>query len=232
MVLPAALLGLQGGPDTASASQANLKQIGQAIAMYVEDNGGYPMHSSVHVSPQSRWPDRLIIYVKTESVFVAPGAEPDLVTRTWVHTALAKSPRKYGGYGYNYQYLGNSRDPSPQEPNLPFAAKPGSIAEPALTVMVGDTTGAKREDGSFGGVYVLDPPLGSERGSGRGLFYDEGSMPQNRSKPAPRHQGFAAILFVDGHVKLLTPRQLDDSNGDGRPDNGFWNGYNDAAARR
>ena len=44
--------------------------------------------------------------------------------------------RYYGGYGFNYQYLGNTRVPDSVPP---FHASDTSIAAPANTVATGDT---------------------------------------------------------------------------------------------
>jgi prepilin-type N-terminal cleavage/methylation domain-containing protein/prepilin-type processing-associated H-X9-DG protein len=215
----------------ATVSQSNLRQIGLAINMYVQDNEGFPMHSSV-VTPQRRWADHVQPYVKSEDIFIAPLAPPDMITRIWAHTVGTSDERKWGGYGYNYQYLGNSRNPSPDAPNLPFSARESNLEFPAQMIMVSDTQGARKADDSITGVYVVDPPLGSERGSGRGLYYEVGSQPKNRAKPAPRHAGQAMVLFVDGHVKLMPPSRMDDSNGDGTEDNGWYNGFFDAVLRR
>ncbi|MGI8924062.1 MAG: hypothetical protein ACR2HJ_08510 [Fimbriimonadales bacterium] len=36
-----------------------------------------------------------------------------------------------------------------------------------------------------------------------------------------------AVLFADTHAKTMKLTRIDDLNGDGVPDNGFWNGRGD-----
>jgi hypothetical protein len=39
------------------------------------------------------------------------------------------------------------------------------------------------------------------------------------------------VAFCDGHAEPMTLREMDDFNGDGTPDNGYWNGLGNAALR-
>ena len=59
----------------------------------------------------------------------------------------------YGGYGYNYQYLGNSRNVLPN--NAPFRLRDAQIKKPTHTLVVGDTEGANN---GTDGQYVGLPP--------------------------------------------------------------------------
>lgn len=213
-------------------SISNLKQIGLAVMMYTEDNDGYPHHSSPSSwSPRVRWADRIFPYVKTEEVFIAPNASLEVYGKKWAHN----QNRTYGGYGINYQYLGNSRDLAP---NLPFAARDSEISHTSSTIVVADTRGVRRDNGTTsGGEYTIDPPLPSLRGSGKPSGYygdgaDCGSGPFGcRSAPAERHADRVAVAFADGHAKTFTLLQLDDYDGDGVLDNGWWNGSADPAKK-
>jgi prepilin-type processing-associated H-X9-DG protein len=90
-------------------------------------------------------------------------------------------------------------------------------------------------------VYTIDPPLMSltlgSRGSrktsaipgGPGNYgYSGGNDPDptRRATPAERNnrRTRVAAVFCDGHAETLTLKQLDDSNNDGTPDNGYWSG--------
>ena len=42
--------------------------------------------------------------------------------------------------------------------------------------------------------------------------------------PAPRNRGKAGFVFADGHAETKSLREIDDFNGDGVYDNGYWNG--------
>jgi prepilin-type N-terminal cleavage/methylation domain-containing protein/prepilin-type processing-associated H-X9-DG protein len=214
-----------------TTSLSNLRQLGFAVAMYAMDNEGYPMHSSAGITPARRWADHIFSYVKAEAMFVAPGAESALIDRVFAHTA-STTPVRWGGYGYNYQYLGNSRTATASAPNLPFAATDSSIEFPSMTIAITDTQGSIDPSGSLSGTYVIDPPLGSDRGSGRGLYYSAGDQPRNRALPAERFNGNVVVTFCDGHAKAMRRSRIDDANGDGLLDNGLWNGYFDSFQRR
>jgi prepilin-type processing-associated H-X9-DG protein len=155
-----------------------------------------------------------------------------------------------GGYGYNYQYLGNTRQPGGI---APFHASDTSLAAPDRTVMLGDTKGARKgspgqpygADGS--GVYVIDPPLGSvelgSRGSrkssatpGPGNAYYEGGADgsdAHRATPSDRNGGLVNLVMVDGHAEAMTPAALDGKrlSPSGAPNNAWWNGHFDPAIR-
>ncbi|WP_432797505.1 prepilin-type N-terminal cleavage/methylation domain-containing protein [Poriferisphaera sp. WC338] len=141
-------------------------------------------------------------------------------------------------------------------PNNTYHARLGvDIKAGSRTVVVGDTAGSRDsnasndpgQDGSA--VYALDPPLGSlnfgSRGNGKssGDPYYEGGPAENtgtydenfeylvRSAPAERNNGAANFTFADGHGEAMSRKDVDDSDGDGIADNGYWNGLGDATKR-
>ncbi|MCC6446228.1 MAG: DUF1559 domain-containing protein [Armatimonadetes bacterium] len=205
---------------------SNLKQLGLAISMYATDYEGYPMHSSPSwFSPRTRWADAIFPYVKNMPLFTCPSThESALLSKKFAHDQTVR----YGGYGYNYQYLGNSRTAPPM---LPFAASDSMVIVPAQTIAIADTDGALSLEGRVTGegVYTVDPPLSSARGSGSSTGYYAGSQYANngRSVPAARHNGLVNIVFADGHAKATSLSHLDDFDGDGFLDNGYWNGHGD-----
>jgi hypothetical protein len=140
----------------------------------------------------------------------------------------------------------------------PFTATiEGHIHATSQTVTIADTAGSRKgsaaADPGTGGaaVYVIDPPLGSmemgSRGSrssspqpGAGNAYYEGGPDEpdgnpdtyvHRSCPKPRNNGMVAAAFADGHGRLMRLDDLDDLDGDGMKDNGYWNGHGDAGRR-
>ena len=222
-----------------------------------------------------RWADYLYTYMQNTEVFLSPNlngheTEDDFSKVYWhavsntpaEHAAAsngmggfnggtpnggtaAEAPR-HGGYGYNFQYIGNAR-PSPT-----YHARAGREIQAASdTVVVGDTTGsrdgnASNEPGDGGAaVYAIDPPLGSielgSRGNGKGVgagnAYYEGGSDENtgaydaayeylvRSAPAERNSGeTAGFTFADGHGAATSRAEIDDYDGNGIADNGYWNG--------
>ncbi|MEE8169667.1 MAG: type II secretion system protein [Phycisphaerae bacterium] len=128
-----------------------------------------------------------------------------------------------GSYGYNYQFLGNSRLLDAGDihsfKNWPVIAT--RIRDPAGTIAVADCMGtaasyAPRErviyDNNsrmlrrFGNEgFNLDPPRVDP---GNGEMAGFTSSPQARSAADPRHLGRASTLFVDGHTESLTLEQM------------------------
>ncbi len=208
-------------------SLSYVKQIGLAVAMYVQDWETYPLSSSPSSQvPRTRWPDGLLPYTKNTEIFRAPGALPDAFLKPFASVPTAR----YGGFGYNFQYLGNSR--------FPFAATDADITAPSETIAVADTWGCSYDKKVLNvGNYVIDPPLPSARGSrpqspGDGFYGAPGTSECSgaagcRAVPAERHTQMVTVGFADGHAKAMKLRQMDDYNNDGVQDNGWWNGAAD-----
>ncbi|MBI5832880.1 MAG: DUF1559 domain-containing protein [Armatimonadetes bacterium] len=202
------------------------KQLGAALAMYVTDYEAYPFMSAPSSAPvRPKWPDYIYPYVRNVQAYRCPTAPADMAKRFVVDPTAT-----FGGLGYNYQYLGNSR--------FPWTAVDAQIQVPAQTVALADTAGVRRDDGSLGaGEYVVDPPYVSARGSGKASgYYGEGAEGGSgadgcRAKPAARHLDTVNVTFADGHAKALTRGALDDFDRDGNPDNGWFNGQADPGVR-
>ena len=243
------------------SSLSNLRQLGLGLQLYsLDQEGYYPKHSSLSSEtaalglPRTRWADYIFPYMGSEKVYLSPNLtreEHAFMNKPFAHALAAGKEVFYGGYGYNYQYLGNSRRPT--EDDLAFHAKDTSIKAPSNTVAIGDTKGARAGNPAnpygFEGsaVYVIDPPLGSvalgsrgsrNRGGGPGsgnAYYEGGNdgSDAHRGTPSGRNGGKVNLTFVDGHSAPLTPEQLDGLNADGKgaPHNGYWNGVNDPTIR-
>lgn len=243
------------------ASLSNLRQLSLGMTLYRDDhNGRFPGHSLAAVAgqPRIRWADLIYPYLGNEAVYLSPALRPEnmaFMQKPFAHTApggveTPEVTRYYGGYGYNYQYLGNTRTPGGVPP---FHATDSSIIAPANTVVLGDTKGARKgspslpygADGS--GVYVLDPPLGSQdlgsNGSrkssaspGAGNAYYEGGSDgsdAHRATPSDRNGGRANLAMVDGHAVAMRPEELDGkrAGAGGAANNAWWNGRFDPALR-
>lgn len=250
-----------------TVSLSNLRQLGIGFEQYKLSNRGfYPVHSSLgSVSPRVRWPDAIFPYMQNTEVFMSPLLTQDeraRMNKPFAHTVDVNnlvpgrdfSPNSlfFGGYGYNYQYLGNSRQPGGIPP---FHANTSQIRAPSQTILVADTDGCKVNWANGGGVYAIDPPLmslelgsrGSRRNNpnpGPGQYGYEGGNDNDpnadvrtlsndhRATPAERNRGrMVNVLFCDGHAVPMRRHEMDDFNGDGRPDNGYWNGKADPTVR-
>lgn len=243
------------------ASLNNLRQISLGMTLYRDDhNSRFPGHSLPAVTGEARvrWADLVYPYMRNVDVYLSPGLRPEEMTfmnKPFAHTAPGgvETPgvtRYYGGYGFNYQYLGNTRTPGGIPP---FHASDTSILAPANTAVLGDTKGARKGSASLpygadgSGVYVIDPPLGSQllgsQGSrrssaspGPGNAYYEGGndgSDAHRSTPCDRNSGRVNVVMVDGHALAMTPDELDGKklSPGGLPNNAWWNGRFDPAAR-
>ena len=125
-------------------------------------------------------------------------------------------------YGYNFQFLGNSRtktDGSGRFINFPVKVTSVRASE---TVMAADCMGTAagkpasartgyRSDGGKDAAAVgnhgwsLDPP---RLAAGSDYCDDENRAPQHRSAPDPRHGRRANVAFCDGHVEAMSLEQL------------------------
>jgi prepilin-type N-terminal cleavage/methylation domain-containing protein/prepilin-type processing-associated H-X9-DG protein len=242
-----------------SASLSNLRQLGLGVMMYRDESGGrFPGHSLPAVAGQARvrWADLIFPHMQNTDVYLSPQLRPEemaLMNKPFAHTAPGglETPgvtRYYGGYGYNYQYLGNTRVPGGVGP---YHAKDVSIKAPANTVVLTDTKGARGGNASqpYGyngsGVYVVDPPLGSltlgstgsrkssaNPGSGN-AYYEGGSdgSDAHRATPSDRNGGRVNALLVDGHAEALSTNELDGIKLGGSVNNAWWNGRFDTSVR-
>ena len=128
-----------------------------------------------------------------------------------------------GAYGYNYQYLGNSRLTKDGDAWVNFPVNIQRIKTGGQTVLIGDSRGSGRRHGKHS--YTLDPPrMAVERGVE--LFGPGGSdVPSGldptlfQYSPAEmRHRGKGNIAFVDGHAAPKTLLELGyELNEDGVP---------------
>lgn len=152
-----------------------------------------------------------------------------------------------GSYGYNYQFLGNSRLLDTKKPTSfkNWPRKITAVRYPADTVAVADSMGtAATETPEHRDEYVnnandanrfgnegfnLDPPLVDP------LNGEMAGLPDHRTAVDPRHRGKSAILWVDGHADvrsavLLGYRIKPDGSFALDGDNALWTGTREEVA--
>jgi prepilin-type N-terminal cleavage/methylation domain-containing protein/prepilin-type processing-associated H-X9-DG protein len=118
-----------------------------------------------------------------------------------------------GAYGYNYQYLGNSRQDTDRKLWDNFAVNLHRIRSPGQTVLLADSRGGGPKHGVHS--YTLDPPrLAVEQSAKR-----FGPGPQDLaagidpvlysfSPVEMRHRNHGNVMFVDSHVEAMTWAEL------------------------
>lgn len=133
-----------------------------------------------------------------------------------------------GAYGYNYQYLGDSRAVvNGRYTNFPV--NESEITQPAMTVLLGDSRGGAANHGKHS--YTLDPPkLAASKGVAKFGPVAGKDGPIGHSPMEPRHMDVGCVSFVDGHAGAATPAELGyvlDGDGvviPGTGDNRRWSG--------
>lgn len=253
-----------------------------------------------------RWVDYMYNYMPTKAVFMSPnmeGGELRRMTIPFWHTVsnipaehvvygdasqnkiavtgeeLLANRDVWGGYGLNFQAIGNSRKASYAGYNGSSSAGWNGVLDvtitaPSSTILAGDTRGSRSGSNATEdwfntsttttANYAISGPLGSHLlgsgGNGRGTpgpYYSSGTVSDfgdawnatgiinthdvrttdtdlgwaHRSVPALRNQGSAGMVWMDGHGTNSKLAVLDDSDGDGKADQGNWNGKGKATER-
>ena len=111
-----------------------------------------------------------------------------------------------GAYGYNYQYLGDSRSVSDGR-YTNFPVRESQITSPGQTIFVADSRGGDREHG--GHSYTLDPPkLALSKGVAKFGPTAGKDGPIGHSPVSARHGGRGNVSFIDGHAESITLTKL------------------------
>ena len=112
-----------------------------------------------------------------------------------------------GAYGYNFQYLGNSR---PNPAGTGFANYPvwlNQIKAPAQTVVFCDSRGSDVPHGQH--AYLVDPPKMAVSKGARDFSPKSASVGPLKYSPADaRHFGVANVAFLDGHAEAMDYEDL------------------------
>ena len=126
-----------------------------------------------------------------------------------------------GSYGYNYQFLGNSRLSDDTKPTSfkHWPVSTSDVTQPARTVAVADCMGTAASFAPAARLEYSDDARDSERFGNEGFNLDpprvdlvNGEMAgfdeSHRTAVDARHGGRAAVLWVDAHADLSTPDKL------------------------
>lgn len=235
---------------------SNVRRLAQASQSYLADNSGqfppfrfkYHADGTVYVNRYGREKPRWQWFldqgvgpvIDPEPYVINPGDTfGDSNTRTMTNeyflcpsltTDLYARDVRNGPYGYNYQYLGNSRT-NADGSYMNFPVNESRIESPTMTALIGDSRGGDIPHGRH--AYALDPPKLAVSKGATGFGPNGGSDGPIAHSPAePRHAGRANVSFVDGHAASFTLAKLGyqlDATGSPVPDgpegsNTLWTG--------
>jgi prepilin-type N-terminal cleavage/methylation domain-containing protein/prepilin-type processing-associated H-X9-DG protein len=196
---------------------SNLRQLGLGMLQYVQDYDEIEPESYYGTKGDSdnhgdyKWPDAIFPYVKNTGIFNCPSDTdaPGSVSAGAPYKYLGgPSGEAYGSYGLNGAYGSPNDSQTPPRsavsapgvtPPYQYTVSTSQIVVPADTVWVTDN-----DNSTQGGVNT---------GGSQGFFWTTSTANPTikivNGKPhlqniEARHQGFANVLFCDGHVKALT----------------------------
>ncbi len=212
-----------------------------------------PLITSANATALTRrthWVDYIYRYAPEPKLYTSPMVDQVELEKLNLNIVFegVYGRKKWGGYGYNMQYLGwEAGLTAGAVTTKPYMAKlEKDILDPANTVVAGDSAGHRNGVPTAvpsGNSYALDPPLYSVNyGRKIGKWYrtdaanSDADLAANplgsysyswRVYPAPRNNGVPGFIFADGHAGVKKISEIDDFNGDGVYDNGYWNGRGD-----
>jgi prepilin-type N-terminal cleavage/methylation domain-containing protein len=186
----------------------NLRQLGLATAMYVQEINKYPGCILFDPNPHYIWPNRLFSQIGTNRAsFWCPAGSPKYQWDTNVNKSLkgridfltsADAPNGAGmSYGYNDWGLGDPTQDGRMELGLggdimvanPVEILEGRVVSPSQMIMLADAKSDRGWDGN------LDPR-------------------QSDQWPSSRHNGKTVLMFPDGHSEaarrtdVIDPKNL------------------------
>ena len=231
ILLPA--LGSARKAARGAANLANLRSLGQGMALYVNDNeyfAPFRMASGVHEfsgRPRARW--HWIVGEYVGLPFLPQGADeydqflnsddferldndvfrdPSHGMRDFVSKSTGRvQVLRNGSYGYNYHYLGNTRGEGPNGGPANYPVRESKVHVPFDTVAFADSSGSqtlRTTEGFREHAYSLDPPrLDTARNRAQSFAHSTGPSPVEL-----RYGGKATAAFLDGHATTLSLADL------------------------
>jgi len=200
---------------------ANVRRLAISMRLYIDNNNDkFPpdrlrkASDYIEVGPYKRYRPRWIWFLnegmgyvinpyeyETEEEFNA-ALEMDndyYMCPSLKHYKYARSIRN-GAYGYNYQYLGNTR-PHPSAARCAnYPVWSSKIKAPARTIVFSDSRGCNIPHGEH--AYLVDPPkMAVSRGSVDFSPKSPSLGPFKYSPADARHLGVANVAFLDGHAE-------------------------------
>ncbi len=229
ILLPA--LGKARAAARAAGNLANLRSLGQGLAMYTDTNTGSlpPMRlprGAVHEDsgrPRARWQWPLGEFVGVPYLPSNADEYNDFLTtddfdRLDNEVFLDPSQRidefvslrsgeiqvlRNGSYGYNYHYLGNTRLEGPNDTFANYPVRMTKVFVPFDTVAIADSSGSQRARAEQGARdhAYVVDPPRLDTRRNGATTFATSDGP---SPAHNRHGGKATVAFLDGHLTTHT----------------------------
>jgi prepilin-type N-terminal cleavage/methylation domain-containing protein/prepilin-type processing-associated H-X9-DG protein len=202
---------------------SNLKQLGLAALMYVQDNNEvWPVAQYSNISGTTQY---WACFQNASGTF---DLTKGLLQPYEKNTQVIKCPSYIGkpefgdgnGYGYNWGFLGsdlynpNSSDYGNYDhwPNIPAMSHPANdaaLSHPSDTIAFADS-------GFYAGTAInetieIDPPSQTFGNPTINFRHVDHSLSHNPATGATTDHGYANIVFCDGHVKAYKQEQVTDA---------------------
>ena len=222
----------------------NLRQVGLAVVMYINDNKTYPGCYSVAPQVYAVWPTRLLTVMgNNRKVFWCPAARPDAAWDTNVNRTLgAVGPDNvFDPYGItlNSRFSLSYNDWGTDINHNPPLGLGGDVNGGFFRGLIKDTTVLKPSE------MIM---LGDARAFANPAVDSPGAWPANLDPtqqdqwPSNRHTRQTDLMFCDGHAVGARRRDVIDPrnvmwrarwNNDNNPhmESGYWNFDPNAEAR-
>lgn len=167
--------------------QSNLKQLGLAFNMYLQDwDETFPRH--YYSTNNKYWYDVLEPYAKNNKILLCPSVEgdPNGIAFNWAYPA--NKVKELCSYGYNYNNLGSSLSVTTM----------ADISKPSSLLLLCDIWQA-----AFNQYIVYQPTIRAMTG-----------VSATDWGVSKRHSEGSNILWVDGHVTWMKADRLKDGGKD------------------
>lgn len=206
---------------------------------------------------KAHWPDYIYKYASEPKMYTSPLVEQTELNELNLNIVITGvyGRVKWGGYGYNQHFMGweatlDSATGAVTKPAF-YAKLEKDVTAPADTVLIGDGAGTRNSATKRANSYTIEGPLPSDTlgwkfqkfyksaaaasAGGAAAIAEETALTESpgtdtwlfRCYPAPRNNGAPGFVFADGHAAIKKLAEIDDHNGDGVFDNGYWNGRAD-----
>jgi prepilin-type N-terminal cleavage/methylation domain-containing protein/prepilin-type processing-associated H-X9-DG protein len=211
---------------------ANVRRLSAAMQFYVTEHQDYfppdryrQAHQGIKVGKYIRYRPRWIWFLDHG---VGPVINPDKYDTEAEFNAALEMDNDYflcpsfkdkeyvrsirnGAYGFNYQYISNTRPDPTGKRYSNFPNKMTRIRRPMETILIGDSRGAGIPHGQH--AYTMDPPKMAYSKNARNFGpKSKKIVPIGGAKkysPADtRHLGKANMAFADGHAEAMNYEQM------------------------